>query len=582
MPSLRRLRPLAAVTAIALGASLAVTAAAANAASSYSSTVLNDGPIAYWRLGETGGTTAADASGNGHAGTYSGGVSLGSTGAIAADSNSAATFNGSTGQVSIPDTSGLRLNGAFSIELWAKTTSFVNSWPGLLVKGSASTANGYLIWYGSDGTLHFKRNGYDFTTPAGAITSSYKHLVVTYDGTTARWYINGALVRTATVSYPSSTDTSALMLGRGDQYGAEGLDEVALYDKTLSAVQVSAHYSQGVSTASPTPSAGPTSASPSPTPSPTATSPSPSPSPTQTSASPTPTPTVTSASPTPPPGADPVIAAAGDIACDPTDANYNGGAGSKSYCHELATARLITSGGYDRVFALGDEQYADATLDKFQTSYDPSWGQFKSKTVPVPGNHEYLDGNADGYYSYFGAAAGDPTKGYYSFNLGTWHVIVLNGECSYVGGCGAGTPQETWLRADLASHPSTCTLAMWHEPRFASGSGGDTGTGFTTFWTDLYNAGAELLLNGHIHDYERFAPQTPNGTADNARGIREFVVGTGGKSLVGFDRSLPNSQVRNANTYGVLKLTLHPGSYDWQFVHEQGKNFTDSGTTSCH
>jgi hypothetical protein len=199
----------------------------------------------------------------------------------------------------------------------------------------------------------------------------------------------------------------------------------------------------------------------------------------------------------------------------------------------------------------------------------------------VPGNHEYLVSGAAGYYSYYGAAAGDPNKGYYSYDLGSWHIIALNGECSFVGGCGAGSPQEAWLRADLAAHPAACTLAYWHEPKFSS-STPDSTSSFQTFWNDLYAAGAEVVLNGHIHNYERFAPQNPSGDAD-PNGLRQFVVGTGGKGLVSSGSSpLATSQVRNASTYGVLSMTLRNGSYDWSFVPEAGKTFTDSGTTSCH
>ena len=382
------------------------------------------------------------------------------------------------------------------------------------------------------------------------------------------------------MSYPANTGTAALLLGMGDQYGAHTLDDVSIYPSALTAAQVSNHYTVGTAAgSSPSPSPSPTlTPSPSPTvsasPSPTA-SPSSSPTPT---ASPTPSTSTSS----PAPGAAPTIAVAGDIACDPSDANYNNGLGSASYCHQQATADLVSAGGYNAVFAIGDLQYTDGTYDKVLTSYDKSWGRFKSSTYPVPGNHEYLDPNAAGYYAYWGAAAGDPSKGYYSVNIGTWHVIVLNGECSYVGGCGANTPQEKWLRADLGAHKNKCTVAMWHEPRFSSGDGGDNGTNFTTFWKDLYNANADLILAGHIHDYERFAPQNPSGGLDNARGIREIVVGTGGKSLVGFPSVLPNSQVRNADTYGVLALTLANSSYSWKFVPEAGKTFTDSGSTSCH
>jgi hypothetical protein len=291
-------------------------------------------------------------------------------------------------------------------------------------------------------------------------------------------------------------------------------------------------------------------------------------------------------------GADPVVGAAGDIACDPADANFNGGNGTASACHQRAVSDLLVQAQLSAVLALGDEQYECSGLSAFGPSYDPTWGRLKSITYPATGNHEYLtsggtncdaSGNAGGYFAYFGAAAGDPTKGYYSFDLGTWHLITLNSNCAKVGGCGVGSPQEVWLRNDLATHSNTCTLAYWHNPRFSSGGVGNDST-FQPFWQDLYNANAELVLTAHDHEYERFAPQNASNppALDQMRGIREFVVGTGGKTHTAFATIRANSEVRNNDTFGFLKLTLHPSSYDWQFVPEPGKTFTDSGSTACH
>ncbi len=197
------------------------------------------------------------------------------------------------------------------------------------------------------------------------------------------------------------------------------------------------------------------------------------------------------------------------------------------------------------------------------------------------GNHEYGTRDAAGYFSYFGGAAGDPAEGWYSYDLGSWHLIALNSECSHVGGCGAGSAQERWLRADLAAHRTACTLAYWHEPRFSSGQHGDRAS-YDAFWRDLYDAGAEIVLNGHDHDYERFAPQNPDGRLDLARGIREFVVGTGGASHYHFKKVKPNSEVRGTDTFGVLLLRLGSERYQWQFVPGAGKDLTDSGTGLCH
>lgn len=269
---------------------------------------------------------------------------------------------------------------------------------------------------------------------------------------------------------------------------------------------------------------------------------------------------------------DPVIAAAGDIACEP------GLPVTPEACQQQATSDLLLQRKLAAVLTLGDEQYVQGRLKNFRTQYGPTWGRLLSITHAAPGNHEYQSGG-DGFYQYFGAAAGDPTHPYYSFDVGAWHVIALNSECAYAGGCGKGSSQERWLNTDLLAHPARCTLAFWHEPRFSSGGHGNNAL-YQVFWDDLYAAGAELVLNGHDHDYERFAPQTPSGAAA-PDGIREFVVGTGGKNLRPFHTIRPNSQARS-DTFGVLELSLHPDGYDWKFVPIAGSSFTDSGHSQCH
>ncbi len=289
---------------------------------------------------------------------------------------------------------------------------------------------------------------------------------------------------------------------------------------------------------------------------------------------------------------DPVLAAAGDIACDPQNPNFNAGAGTTSNCKQKAVSdAILADPSVTTVAALGDVQYECGGLAAFNASYDPSWGRFKSITKPAVGNHEYLPasttppgtacdptGTAAGYFSYFGAAAGDPTKGYYSYDLGTWHVIVLNTTCSQAGGCGANSPQETWLRADLAAHPVACTLAYFHIPLWSSG--GRAAENARVFTRDLYAAGAEVVLTGHDHTYERFAPQDGESVA-TPLGVRGFVVGTGGANHTTIASVAPNSEVRDSTSYGFLKLTLRPGSYAWQFV-PVGGSFTDSGSQACH
>jgi hypothetical protein len=260
------------------------------------------------------------------------------------------------------------------------------------------------------------------------------------------------------------------------------------------------------------------------------------------------------------------------------------GAGDIADCKDIsgaeATAKLLDKVP-GTVMAVGDLAYPDGSKENFEC-YDKTWGRAKSRTRPAPGNHEFHSAGATPYFDYFGSAAGDPKTGYYSYELGTWHVIVLNSECQDVGGCQAGSPQEKWLRADLAAHPAACTLAYWHKPLFSSGNAHGNDPTVKPLWQALYEANADVVINGHDHDYERFAPQNSDGAADAARGIREFVAGTGGKNHRPFAAPKPNSEIRNADAFGVLKLTLKPKSYDWEFIPESGKAFTDSGSGTCH
>jgi hypothetical protein len=277
---------------------------------------------------------------------------------------------------------------------------------------------------------------------------------------------------------------------------------------------------------------------------------------------PTPRPNVTPAA-----GSDPTLLAAGDIA----DCDSDG---------DEATAALL-----DRlpgiVAALGDTAYDSGTSQEFAQCYEPTWGRHKSRTRPAVGNHEYLTREASGYFGYFDAAAGDPQTGYYSYELGAWHIVVLNSNCSQVGGCHAGSPQEQWLREDLAAHPTKCTLAYWHHPRFSFGKYDDN-EATRVLWQALYEAGAEIVLVGHDHNYQRYAPQDPDGILDREHGIRQFVVGTGGKNEYPLGTRPPNVEASNDDTFGILQLSLHPTSYDWQFIPVAGESFTDTGSGTCH
>ncbi|MGY1914993.1 metallophosphoesterase [Blastococcus sp. SYSU DS0973] len=270
--------------------------------------------------------------------------------------------------------------------------------------------------------------------------------------------------------------------------------------------------------------------------------------------------------------ADPVLVAAGDIGCAP------GRARTSDSCRYGDTADLIGALQPDAVLPLGDQMHDDASLPAYQTVYDPSWGRHRSISHPIPGNHEYATDAASGYYDYFGTAAGERSKGYYSWDIGAWHIIALNSECSYVGGCGAGSPQEQWLRADLAAHPNRCTLAYWHRPMFSS-AGGDTR--LKAFWQALEEFGADIVLSGHNHIYERFAPQSSGGVV-NPQGPRQFVVGTGGSTLVSASTPAPNREVGQSSTFGVLRLALHESSYDYNFVPVAGSSWTDGGSINCH
>jgi acid phosphatase type 7 len=271
-----------------------------------------------------------------------------------------------------------------------------------------------------------------------------------------------------------------------------------------------------------------------------------------------------------------VIVAAGDIAnC--------AGEGDE------ATARLV--GGIEgTVLTLGDNAYPDGTAEDFRECYEPTWGQFKERTKPIPGNHDYETEGARGYFDYFGVdyfgdAAGSPDEGYYSYELESWHIVALNSNCGEGEvRCGPDSSQRRWLEEDLTanSDEGQCTLAYMHHPRFSSGEEHGSTPNVEPLWEALYEAGADVVLSGHEHNYERFAPQDPEGRADPQRGIREFVVGSGGMSHYPIVEPIANSEVHNDEVYGVLKLTLLPHSYEWQFVPVEGETFSDSGSGRCH
>ncbi len=260
------------------------------------------------------------------------------------------------------------------------------------------------------------------------------------------------------------------------------------------------------------------------------------------------------------------------------------GAGAIASCgntNDEATAQILSTID-GTVFTVGDNAFESGTLDEYRNCYGPSWGAFLDRTRPAAGNRDYITTGAAGFFTYFGAAAGPAGKGYYAYDLGAWRIYVLNSNCSKVGGCGIGSPQETWLLEDLKAHPHACVGAYWQTARFSSGRFGDDAR-MQPFWTDLYRHGAEFVINGHDHNYQRYAPLTPAGAIDRAAGIREFIVGTGGNGHTALRTgSVPNREAGSDHVYGVLRLTLHPTGYEWQFLSTAKAPFADSGADRCH
>jgi hypothetical protein len=280
-------------------------------------------------------------------------------------------------------------------------------------------------------------------------------------------------------------------------------------------------------------------------------------------------------------GAAPVIAAAGDIACPPSHYAYNDGRGTPTKCRQLATARLLYGAGYDAILPIGDLIEPRPVRKNFRRVYAPTWGRLKGKTYPALGNHEYDLGPANGYFDYFngrgarGGRAGARGRGWYSYELGRWHMVVLNSNCGKVG-CGPDSRQAAWLRRNLRRHRSRCTLAYWHHPLFSSGAqDGEQPVG--AFWRILYANGADVILNGHDHLYERFAPKRPAGGRDRRRGIVQFTVGTGGRSLFAFTGRKRGSRARVEGRFGVLRLRLGGRRYRWRFIAVAGPSGQTGG-----
>jgi hypothetical protein len=283
-----------------------------------------------------------------------------------------------------------------------------------------------------------------------------------------------------------------------------------------------------------------------------------------------PTPTITIAPPTATP-TPAVLMGAGDVVVCGVD-------------HDEQTAAIIEQQlalfPNATVFIAGDNVNESGRAVEYRNCFTPSWGHFLDRIRPVPGNHDMMTDQGAPYYAYFGKAAGEPGEGYYSYNLGSWHIVALNSNCDVIA-CGKNSYQVQWLREDLQKNQQICTLLYWHHPRFGSGLEGSVGL-VSSFWRTAYEFGAEVVVNGNDHDYERFAPQDPDGNLDLERGIREFVVGTGGAELRGWGTIKPNSEVRDNQTHGVILFELYPDHYTWNFLPSEGGTFTDQGIGFCH
>jgi acid phosphatase type 7 len=493
--------------------------------SSYSGVVSSTpGLVGYWRLGESSGTTACDSTGHDN-GTYLTGTTLGVSGAISGDPDTAVTLNGSSGQVSVPAASSLNVGDNFTIEAWVKRGS---SKTGVNQVVASKQEGSWVLMFNESDKLTLRRStvaDIATSTVATTDTSGWHYVVATKNGSSVHLYLDGVDVTGAVSNQTMPNNSQPLVIGQstGTAYFKGSVDETALYNTALTPTQITQHYNAGISA----------------------------------------------------PG-DPVLAAVGDIACPFGDTG--------NACQQQLTAALTASQHPNAVAVLGDNQYNSGLLSEYNSSgaYNDTWGQFNPIVHPTPGNHEYAASlTASGYFTYFGAAA---ENGNYSYELGSWHVVSLNSDCSN-SGCEdsiAGTSSSaevSWLQADLAAHQNQCILAYWHHPRFSSGWVGSS-PGVAPLWSALYAAHADVVLNGHDHMYERFAQQDPSQNP-TSEGIREFVVGTGGESLFTMGTIQPNMQAVDNTHFGALFLTLHPGSYDWTYRATNG-SVLDSGTSACH
>jgi hypothetical protein len=605
--------------------------------SAYRAAVMADSPRAYWRLGEMAGSTAADETGVNPA-TYNN-VGLGALSALTGDKNAAASLDGLSSYAIAADSNSLDASTGVTVEAWIKRTKG-SVWQAVVGKpgDGVSKNENYAIWISPlDKAVGFFGNGSTFVRvdASAALDTNWHYVVATYDNATAKIYMDGVLQASVASNVHLTPNSLPLNIGRintsGSWYGGL-VDEVAIYGTALTVSRIDAHFNaanlfdttapvvtlstpeQGSSTKDTTPAfagMGATTSRDSSTitvrlytgSTPTGT-------PIQAlSASRFPTGawgvSATTAladgtytaqaeqidtsgnvglSPArtftvvanPPPSSDPVMVGAGDIGDCETQSDEH-------------TGLLLDLFPSAVVYTTGDNAYPNGTLDQFNNCFQPAWGvRAQARIRPAIGGHEYQTAQAAGYTTYFanqlapfGPTASDWTKAYYSYDLGTWHVIVLNTECIGVSACSVPN-QLTWARADLDSHPAPCTLAILPNPRFSSGDVHGNNSGIQPFWDVLNEKNVDVAVASDDHVYERFAPQDAQGSYDPTHGVREFLAGTGGSSHYGFDVIRANSEVRNNQTFGLLKFTLHNGSYEWEFVPEAGFTFTDSGSAACH
>jgi Concanavalin A-like lectin/glucanases superfamily/Bacterial Ig-like domain/Calcineurin-like phosphoesterase len=630
----RATMPLWVAAAAMLVAALLMGEATASAPPSYLQEVMADSPAGYWRMGD-GGPSAADASGHGNQGGYLNGVALGLPGALATDADTAAGFDGGNDLMSVPDPASGQLDvgtADFTAEAWIRPLA--NDERPVVGKRDASRSWQVTVSDDPNHAGQLRANVNDGTVVRQAYSvrrvddGGWHHIAVRFDRDSGiGFFIDGRPAGGGSGAMTGDLGNAAsLQVGKLPDYpNFKGeIDEVAVYRSLLAPGRIEAHYvahandditpqlslvapSTGTATDDATPTftgtAGnalgdePTvtveihagfdlsgalvesftaarlgdgtysqeSASLGPG--------------TYTAqahqadrarnvgqSDPTTFTVLEGATALP---ASPVVLAAGDIA----------GCGG-STTGEAQTAAIIEGLPGATVLSLGDHAYPNGTAADFTDCYGPTWGRFKPRTRPVPGGHDYLTPGAAGYYGYFGDAAGHPARGYYSYNLGTWHVVALNAVCDKVD-CTAGGAQEQWLRRDLAANPARCTLALLHEPRFSSGSIHGGTTDVQPLWEALHDYGADVAFSGDDHLYERFQPQSPGGSLDTAHGIAQFVIGTGGYYLYDFAPTIePNSAAR-IKSYGVLKATLGPDAAEYRFLRTDGDAATDSGSEAC-